>query len=248
MSTVERKPAGAEDKTDLAQTELNHLVSALSHDLSAHLMLLNNSFQHLKQQCDQQQWDSLSEDAAHMDASLTQSVCLLDDLSTLAKTGDMRMQPERIELSQVVGEVLFEQHDLHTQRGVQVELEPDLPAVWCHPTRVQQVITNLMLNAVKHGCGLRGGRITIARHPSAEQHLATIVLRDEGPGIPASARREIFLPGHRLSGTQAAGSGMGLAIVRQIVEHYGGSIRVDPDWREGAAFILSLPKPPPAES
>src|SRR6185437_15233041 len=100
-----------------------------------------------------------------------------------------------------------------TERGVAVEVEANLPAVWCNESRVHQVISNLVRNAVKHGCGKKNPRITISRHSAAS--LATrsaaaanspqadyvwLRIHDNGPGIPAGSREEIFLPGLRLAG------------------------------------------------
>jgi two-component system osmolarity sensor histidine kinase EnvZ len=70
---------------------------------------------------------------------------------------------------------------------------------------------------------------------------AWLRVHDNGPGIPAESREEIFLPGKRLPGAHESGSGMGLAIVRKIIEHYGGTIFVDRECEQGTAMVLSLP-------
>ena len=67
-------------------------------------------------------------------------------------------------------------------------------------------------------------------------------IHDNGPGIPVASREEIFLPGRRLPGAHESGSGMGLAIVRKIVEHYGGQAFVDPLCPNGAAVVVTLPQ------
>jgi signal transduction histidine kinase len=70
---------------------------------------------------------------------------------------------------------------------------------------------------------------------------AWVRVHDNGPGIPAEYREEIFLPGRRLPNAHESGTGMGLAIVRKIVEFYGGAVLVDRACRQGAAILLSLP-------
>jgi signal transduction histidine kinase len=110
---------------------------------------------------------------------------------------------------------------------------------------VKQVFTNLVRNAVRHGCDRRRPMIEIERYrgkaAAAGDGLVWIRLYDNGPGIPAEYRQEVFLPGRRLPGTTSTGSGMGLAIVKRIIDHYGGSIFIDSRPPTGTAFVFSLP-------
>jgi len=74
----------------------------------------------------------------------------------------------------------------------------------------------------------------------ADGHLAAFVVHDNGRPIDPRHREAIFLPGRRLA-TAGEGSGMGLAIVRRIVEHFGGSITLDADCQSGNSFVVCLP-------
>jgi signal transduction histidine kinase len=192
----------------------------------------------------------VAERFAHVEACLRESRRFLDDLVMLARTGAIEMAPSRTELSRTVQEALYEQRELLEGRGIQVTVDPDLPAVWCNPARAKQVLTNLIRNAAKHGCDPHEPRIIVARRsPSAataatetaKPGLESLVVYDNGPGIPASAREDVFRPGRRLPGAHPDGSGMGLSIVRRIVEYYGGQVLVDPDVHAGTAIVFSLP-------
>jgi signal transduction histidine kinase len=187
---------------------------------------------------------------AHVEACLRESRRFLDDLVMLARTGGIEMAPSRTELSRVVQEALYEQRELLELRGIQVAVDPDLPAVWCNPARAKQVFTNLIRNAAKHGCDSHDPHIIVSRGAAPDSTAAftpsqrsfeSLVVYDNGPGIPAAAREEVFLPGKRLPGAHPDGSGMGLSIVRRIVEYYGGQAYVDPDVRAGTAIVFSLP-------
>ena len=147
-------------------------------------------------------------------------------------------------------EALYEQRELLEARGIQVTVDPDLPSVWCNPARAKQVLTNLIRNAAKHGCDADHPRIIVGRRVAVEPptaaeptqpNLEWLVVYDNGPGIPAAAHEEVFLPGKRLPGAHPDGSGMGLSIVRRIVDYYGGRVVVDPDVHAGTAIIFSLP-------
>jgi len=205
----------------------------------------------------------LAERFAHVEACLRESRRFLADLVTLARTGGIEMEPCRVELSRTVQETLYEQRELLDERGIQVTVDPNLPAVWCNPARVKQVLTNLIRNAAKHGCSASEPQIIIARrgkrcqepNPGLDGNIIVepadsvpdtffpewFVVYDNGPGIPAAAREEVFLPGRRLPGAHPEGTGMGLSIVRRIVEYYGGQVLVDPQVQAGTAIVFSFP-------
>ena len=186
----------------------------------------------------------LAQQFAHVEACLRESKRFLDDLTTVARTGQVHMEPSRVELSAAVAEVLFEQRELLTERNVRLDVSADLPAVWCNPCRVKQVITNLVRNAVRHGCDPQQPIISISRRvvaEAADDMFEWIAIHDNGVGIPAGMREEIFEPGRRLPDAHPDGSGMGLAIVRKIVNYYGGRVYVEPIG-EGTTFIFSLPR------
>jgi signal transduction histidine kinase len=248
-----------------SRREMEHFVRSLSHDMTAMFMLLDHSFQRLKDAAEPVEAKpgvaaerpaitiaepqagaigSLTQRFAHVEACLRESKRFLDDLTTVARTGTVQMEPSRVELSILVEEVLFEQRELLAERDVRVEVGAELPAVWCNPCRLKQVLTNLVRNAVRHGCDPREPRITIARHPSpnpADTAFEWISIHDNGSCIPLESREEIFEPGRRLPSAHPNGTGMGLSIVRKIVQHYGGQVFVGPAIADGTTFVLSLP-------
>jgi signal transduction histidine kinase len=231
-----------------ANEELSHFVRALSHDMNVNLMLLENSFGQLRKSLGNVAREDVTASVSHVEACLRQSRRFLDDLVELGRTGSVPVEPSRVEVAAVVEEVLFEQRDLLAQRGVKVKIvvEPPLPAAWCHADRLKQVVANLVRNAVKHGCDRESPRLTIApcAAPQDAPAAAAFRIHDNGPGIAPQFREEIFLPGRRLANAHPEGSGMGLAIVKKIVDHYGGGVCVDPACRVGTAFVVWLPKPP----
>lgn len=240
---LKRQNAAMVEQLRRTHAELDHFVRALSHDMSANFMLLDHSFRQLRGAC--QPAPELHDVFSHVEACLRESDRFIRDLVTLAKTGSIEMEPARVELGPLVDEVLFEQAGLLDERGVRVKVAAGLPAVWCNAGRVRQVVANLVRNAVRHGCAAERPEIEIAAiaspRPFHRGRFAWLRVYDNGRGIPAAARDEIFLPGKRLPGAHESGTGMGLAIVRKIVDHYGGEIFVDPESAAGTAFVFSLP-------
>lgn len=219
---------------------------ALGHDMRANFMLLESSFGRLKSVLAKPADGEVGELVAHVEACLRQSKRFLDDMGDLARTGSLTMEPNRVDPAEVVGEVLFEQRELLAKRGVQVDVPPPSAAVSCNRQRLKQVITNLVRNAAIHGCDRQRPKVAISialARPAQGDSPAMVAIRvhDNGPGIDPAHADEIFLPGRRLAGRSPKGSGMGLAIVRQIVEHYGGTVRVDPQSESGTAIELTLP-------
>ncbi|HEV3416783.1 MAG TPA: HAMP domain-containing sensor histidine kinase [Pirellulales bacterium] len=238
--------------------ETGHLVRAISHDMTAIFMLLDNSFGQLKQMLGHRrqkmtraQADSagkaVAERVTHVEACMREAKRFLGDLAMLARTGSVQMDPERVELSDVVADVLFEQREPLAARGMQVDVAAGSPAVWCNAARAKQVFTNLVHNAIMHGCDPHDPRIMIShrRRPGSDgAPLAEITVHDNGSGIPAESRAEVFLPGRRLPTAHPEGTGMGLSIVKKIVDYYGGEVFVDPACPQGTAIVFTLPLPP----
>jgi signal transduction histidine kinase len=143
--------------------------------------------------------------------------------------------------AQTVGEMLRE-------RGAALELSlpAQVPTLRADPDRLMQVLLNLLSNAAKFVPD-RGGRIAVRM--SADAHGATVEVQDNGPGVPAAQRGLIF-ERFRQGGDAAyrpQGTGLGLPISRQIVEHFGGRLELRPDNGQGACFAFRLPWNPPTE-
>jgi len=227
--------------------ELDHFMRALSHDMTANSLLLQSSFDQLQAAVRELPDKHVGHSLLHMEACLQQSQQFLADLRELSRTGSVQMEACAVNVNEVIKDVQFEQAELLNSRGIELVVEPGLPPVWCNPNRVKQVLTNLIRNAAKHGCDKTHPRIAISRAVVEQSHTRQTWFRvfDNGAGIPAAHQQDIFLPGKRLPTAHADGTGMGLAIVKKVIDHYGGTIFVDPTATVGTSFIFSLPLPSP---
>ena len=111
-----------------------------------------------------------------------------------------------------------------------------LPPVNVDPEQIRRVIINLVDNAIE--AMDRRGQVLVETMHDASNHVARIVIADNGPGIPATEREKLFLPYYS---TKRRGSGLGLAIVRRIVIEHGGSIDVGDNAPRGTRFTIELP-------
>ena len=241
-------------------SEIDHHLRALSHDMGANLMLMTSTVDVLKQDNAPASPTITREGIAHLEACLRQSNKFIGDLVTLARSGTIEMQPELVKPTEIAAQVQFEQRRLLAERNIEFLIEEDLPPVMVHPGRLKQVLTNLVRNAARHGCAAVNPQIVIrsstdprtalpADWPLGEDDSRPVVaagmpvwlcVYDNGAGIPVEQREEIFIAGKRLPTAHAQGTGMGLAIVKKIVDHYAGRVLVDPR-TTGTAMLFSLP-------
>ncbi|MFH9608703.1 ATP-binding protein [Streptomyces sp. NPDC017448] len=120
-----------------------------------------------------------------------------------------------------------------------------LPVLWADPDKVDQVLGNLLENAVRHGEGTVTIEIAPAPAPGTSDETGTAVtVSDEGPGIPEESMSRVFTRFWR--GSKRGGTGLGLYIVKGIVEAHGGAITVDRGPGGGAEFRFVLPVSTPA--
>jgi signal transduction histidine kinase len=136
------------------------------------------------------------------------------------------------------------------QKSISVALDaPEPVSLWGDAMQIKQVVTNLLVNALKFTP--TGGRVMITVHSVARRaaapgpaarHHAELVLSDTGPGVPPDQRERIFERGVRLARDEhVPGSGIGLAVVREIVAMHGGTVCADGAPTGGAAFVVRLP-------
>jgi two-component system, OmpR family, sensor kinase len=166
---------------------------------------------------------------------------LTEDLLALARIGGSDFELETVSLSQVTDAAFEWSRAAAEEGGVMMEAWSDGAVVQGHPRDLERLMRNLIENAVRH-CP-PGGRVRVETHGDAD--AARVVVSDEGPGVPASAREKIFEPFFRLDRGRSdhSGAGLGLAIGRTIARAHGGDLWVDggSDDRGGARFVLRLP-------
>jgi signal transduction histidine kinase len=119
---------------------------------------------------------------------------------------------------------------------ISAEMEQDTPKLRADRVQLQQVIMNLMLNAIE-AMKDTGGELTIKSRLNPDGRLL-VSISDTGVGLPEERKEEIFDPFHS---TKPQGTGMGLTITRSIVESYGGRVWATNNPGAGATFHLTLP-------
>lgn len=168
---------------------------------------------------------------------LDQLVGNLLDISRIS-AGRLELEPQAVDLTAVVRQIVeqFQEELAGAHCSVDLQLNGPVRGFW-DPSRIEQVVVNLLTNAMKYG---KGGTITIGVWPEGAN--AKLVVSDEGIGIEAQDFERIFDRFERaVAPGKYSGMGMGLYITRQIVEAHGGRINVASTPDQGATFTVSLP-------
>lgn len=173
---------------------------------------------------------------------------LIDDVLDLSQieSGHLALVRERVSMASIVDAAVIAVRPLFDSKGLplEVEIAPDLPLVFCDPTRIRQVILNLLSNA---------GRFTEHGHVQVrvwrEGPNVTVSVSDSGPGIAAQAADKVFQPFQQLDSSlrrRYGGSGLGLSISKHFIEMHGGRIWFESEEGRGTTFFFTLPIDPPA--
>ena len=162
------------------------------------------------------------------------------------RSGRQIFRKQAVDLAEVVEAVLRDSEAAFEENAFEVhsEIDDDLPPVIGDQVALRQVVSNLIENALKYATDGRWLGVRVRFHPAVEGGEVTISISDRGPGVPSRERSAIFEPFRRgvdAVGSGISGSGLGLSVVRSIVEAHGGSIKVDSAREGGATFVVRLP-------
>jgi signal transduction histidine kinase len=170
---------------------------------------------------------------------------LIEDLLDVSRivAGKLRLELRRVDLAGVVEAALDAGRAAADARSIQLDatIEPVTGAVLGDPDRLQQVVSNLLSNAIKFTCG--GGRVAVRL--AREGATATLTVEDTGAGISAELLPHVFDRFRQAEGSSTrrhGGLGLGLAIVRHLVEAHGGAVKAESAGEgRGARFTVTLP-------
>ncbi|MCM2264947.1 MAG: ATP-binding protein [Desulfuromonadales bacterium] len=223
--------------------ELERFTYSVSHDLKAPLLTIGSYSELLHEDFAANDQGLVAEDLGHIRAAVDKMRQLIDDLLDLSKIGQTISESTPVDLNQVVIETqLLLAGDLR-RSGASIVTAPDLPTVWGNALRLRQVMQNLLQNALKFGDPDRLLRIDIGWSLEPGGSLL-ITVSDNGCGIAPEVLPRIFdLFAHGPG--QGAGSGVGLALVRRIMEMHGGEVWAEPAGpNTGSTFFLRFPPGP----
>ena len=181
---------------------------------------------------------------ATIDRNAERLKLLIEDLLAISEfeSGRLRLNLQTVSLSQFVAKVLADFKERAAARNATLLNQvPDL-ALCADPDRMEQVLGNLIDNAIKYGRA--GGTVTLDAHPTDDGQVEVSV-QDDGPGIPPEALERIFERFYRVDKARSreqGGTGLGLAIVKHLVQSHGGRVWATSEPGHGTTFYFTLPQ------
>jgi two-component system sensor histidine kinase KdpD len=223
------------------------LLSSVSHDLRTPLSSIKASASSLLQEDVHWGEEERRSFALTIERESDRLNRLVENLLDMSRIEGGALHPEKewYPIDELIHDVLGRMQPWLQKRAVQVELPDDLPPVQLDYMQIDQVLTNLIENAMHYSPEAEPIDISV----QVSKEYMTVSVADRGPGIPPADRERVFDKFYRVldkrSDTQRiAGSGLGLAVSRGLVEAHGGHIRVEDREGGGSVFRFTLPLTP----
>ena len=230
------------DELEARNAELERFVYTVSHDLRTPLISIKGLIGLLQKDIESGDSGKIESDMQRINIAADTMGDLLSGLLELSRIGRIINPPEYGSLTEVVKKASSNLKGQLNARGIELKIDDDMPACWCDTLRLVEVFQNLLENAVKFMGDQPSPRIEI----SAESDGETITCRvaDNGIGIDPTYHDRIFNLFERLD-PQIEGTGIGMTLVKRIIEAHGGTIKVESDGETtGCVIVFTLPAKP----
>lgn len=240
----ERKRVEAEreefiKELEAKNAELERFTYTISHDLKSPLITISGYLGFLEKDVQTGATEKFNNDVGRIrDATLKMQV-LLNDLLELSRVGRLMNPSEEISFEQIVREALAIVEIQLEKKNIKVIIQENLPMVYVDRIRMVEAMQNLFDNAAKFMGDQTDPRIEIGLH--LENNKPVFFVKDNGIGIDIEHHERIFGLFNKLN-PDSEGTGVGLALVKRIIEVHGGTIWIESRAGKGAAFYFTLPR------
>ena len=229
-----------EEELSRVSGDLERFVYFASHDLKSPLRAVDSLASWIAEDLGDQLQGESKQHMALLRGRISRMGRLLDDILVYSRAGRVQVAPVEVDVRELVQGLTML---LDVPEGMTVEVDPSLPTLTTWRSLLLQVLHNLVGNAIKHhdqpsGC-VRVGADALAEHYS-------FWVQDDGPGIDPRFHGRVFDMFQTLRRRdEVEGSGMGLALVRKIVDQVGGRVELTSGDGRGACFRFTWPRTPP---
>lgn len=221
-----------------AYQEMEQFSYVVSHDLKAPLRAVKNMSQFLLEDCEPNLDETGKDYLRRLQDAVARMSDLIDNLLDLSQISrSTRTEKEPVKMNLVIDKAL---RFLNPAENVTLNIDPELPTVHCSPAKFEQVFMNLISNGIKYN---DKPQIEIEIGYQEKESEYRFSVKDNGIGIDKKYQQSIFEPFQRLhKHNEYEGTGIGLSIVKKIIQDHGGRLWVDSAVGRGTTFVFSLPK------
>jgi signal transduction histidine kinase len=223
-------------------TELERFTYTASHDLKSPLVTIKGFLGLLEKDLELKDQDRVQKDMLQITSAADKMSRLLDDLLEISRVGQVVNQPEIFTLNELSEEVLFLLQGAIAKSGAVIDFAANMPPVFADRRRIQEVLQNLLENAIKFSGDNNTPKISISAELKDNKVLCKV--RDNGIGIEPRFQEVVFQLFDRLE-VNVEGTGVGLALVQRIIELHDGEIWIESEGiGRGSLFCFTLPPAP----
>ena len=219
--------------------ELERFVYTISHDLKSPLVTINGFIGYIEKDIHVGDEKQVKKSLQRIHGAVEKMELLLQDLLELSRIGRLMNPPVDVSLHEIVSEAQANLFGQISKSKVNIQVGSNLPMVYGDKIRLIEVFQNLIENAIKFMGEQLNPTIKIYSG-TVENNFCTVFIEDNGIGISPRFHEKIFGLFNRLN-VEIEGTGIGLTIVKRIIEVHGGTIRVESIEGKGATFIFTLP-------
>lgn len=227
------------EELEAKNAELERFTYTVSHDLKSPLITIKGFLGFIKEDSRKGNIVRLESDIKRISDAAEKMQHLLNDLLELSRVGRLTNKPQEIRFNELVAESLELVHGRISQRGISVHVDENLPNIFADRQRIHEVLQNLIDNAAKFMGDQPSPRIEIGQQ-GVLGGMPVFFVRDNGIGISPEYQDRIFGLFDKLD-VQTEGTGIGLALVKRIVEFHGGRVWVESESGKGTTFFFTLP-------
>ena len=231
-------------KLETQNAELERFTYTVSHDLKSPLITIGGFIGHLEEDAIQGNVEKVKDDIQRINSAAGKMKRLLDELLELSRIGRLMNPPEEVSFGEIIREALVRLEGQIGEVKILIREDCDFPFVYGDRQRLVEVLQNLIDNSAKFMGDQTDPQIEIGQR-GEEGGKPVFYIKDNGIGIAPEYHERIFSLFERLD-PKTEGTGVGLAIVKRIIEYHGGRIWVESQPGEGSIFLFTLKKPPGA--
>ena len=221
--------------------ELEGLIYSITHDFKSPLLVIGGLINRLEKMAVQGLGldKRLNEYLTWIRSSVTKMEKMVNDLLGFYRADKTLAEFERVSLGSLVDTVIRDAEPLAKEKGVYLRKQGRFPVVKGYRNRLYQVFYNLIENAIKYMDQTKDPVVEVGC--TARENEQCYYIMDNGPGIPPEHHQKVFQIFYTLAPERLSGTGIGLSIVKKVVESHGGRIWLESDVGKGATFFFTLP-------
>ena len=214
--------------------DLDEFTHTVSHDLKAPLRAIDNLSTWIAEDLDIAAESDVGKQITLLQARVAKMRSLIEGLLQYSRTGREVVRYEQVDVAQLVQDVV---EGLALSPDFRVHVDPSLPTIATQRLPLQQVLSNLIDNSYKYHDRV-DGKVAISAQ-RIQENCYEFVVADDGPGIAPEYQERVFKIFQTLANSHSDSTGIGLSLVKKIVESRGGQIRLDSDIGQGATFYFT---------